>query len=275
MMKYSVSHVLIADGVYRRLHPEQDSRTAVSTSSAQEQSAESSRRFGVRSVSQSSCSSEQLRLLRIGNMPSVHSNMVSLGSLGSVGSVDLDGSDEPAAPATTCASEAQADAVSLTQSLRAALLDRQHDFEYSPRMQEVQPSATQDHTPTALPETAHNCPSSQPLQSLNASYRFDELKSAYKQILECVGEDPDRQGLLRTPERAAKAMLYFTKGYEEKIEGTSTILSATPFIDIVHKPGLPVKIPPIVQEITVLTRSTDFSFSHNNSKFSVAFGFKF
>ncbi|VDL90733.1 unnamed protein product [Schistocephalus solidus] len=36
-------------------------------------------------------------------------------------------------------------------------------------------------------------------------------------VLSCVGEDPDREGLVKTPERAARAMFYFTKGYEERI----------------------------------------------------------
>ena len=46
-----------------------------------------------------------------------------------------------------------------------------------------------------------------------------DLSASYKNILRDIGEDPTRQGLLRTPERAAKALLYFTKGYDEKIGG--------------------------------------------------------
>ena len=38
-----------------------------------------------------------------------------------------------------------------------------------------------------------------------------------KTILECIGEDPEREGLRETPARYAKAMLYFTKGYEESV----------------------------------------------------------
>lgn len=36
-------------------------------------------------------------------------------------------------------------------------------------------------------------------------------------MLECLGEDPNREGLLQTPERYAKALLFFTKGYEENL----------------------------------------------------------
>ena len=49
--------------------------------------------------------------------------------------------------------------------------------------------------------------------------RVDDMATSYKSILERVGEDPSRQGLLKTPERAAKALMYFTKGYEENIAG--------------------------------------------------------
>ncbi|XP_039597236.1 GTP cyclohydrolase 1 isoform X1 [Polypterus senegalus] len=43
------------------------------------------------------------------------------------------------------------------------------------------------------------------------------LAAAYTTILRGLGEDPERQGLLKTPWRAATAMQYFTKGYQEKI----------------------------------------------------------
>lgn len=46
-----------------------------------------------------------------------------------------------------------------------------------------------------------------------------ELSQCYRGILASVGEDTKRQGLLKTPERAAKAMLYFTKGYDEDVSG--------------------------------------------------------
>lgn len=45
------------------------------------------------------------------------------------------------------------------------------------------------------------------------------LAAAYTTILRGLGEDPERQGLLKTPWRAATAMQFFTKGYQEKIIG--------------------------------------------------------
>jgi GTP cyclohydrolase I len=42
----------------------------------------------------------------------------------------------------------------------------------------------------------------------------DNLKDRYRSVLENLGEDPEREGLLKTPERVAKAMQYITKGYQ-------------------------------------------------------------
>ena len=45
-----------------------------------------------------------------------------------------------------------------------------------------------------------------------------ELQKHYSEILRLLGEDPGREGLLKTPERVAKAMQFFTKGYNESGE---------------------------------------------------------
>ncbi len=43
------------------------------------------------------------------------------------------------------------------------------------------------------------------------------MQELYKQIIEQLGEDPSREGLKDTPERAANAMRYLTKGYSEDL----------------------------------------------------------
>ena len=45
-----------------------------------------------------------------------------------------------------------------------------------------------------------------------------ELAALVRQQLELIGEDPEREGLLRTPERVAKAWAFLAKGYEERVE---------------------------------------------------------
>ncbi len=42
---------------------------------------------------------------------------------------------------------------------------------------------------------------------------LDELAAHYRQVLTLLGEDPDREGLEKTPMRVAKAMQVLTRGY--------------------------------------------------------------
>ena len=51
-----------------------------------------------------------------------------------------------------------------------------------------------------------------------------ELMTSYKNILGLLNEDPDREGLLKTPERIARAMQYITQGYH--LDATAIINSA-------------------------------------------------
>lgn len=55
--------------------------------------------------------------------------------------------------------------------------------------------------------------------SYKKTEQFDEnttngLVSSYRQILSLLGENPEREGLVKTPERLAKAMQYLTHGYD-------------------------------------------------------------
>lgn len=50
-----------------------------------------------------------------------------------------------------------------------------------------------------------------------AAARLQKMSGAVRTMLECLGEDPDREGLRDTPDRYAKAMLFFTKGYTEDL----------------------------------------------------------
>ena len=58
---------------------------------------------------------------------------------------------------------------------------------------------------------------------MNHEIQYDEkitevLSENYKAVIEQIGEDANREGLLKTPERVAKAMQFLTKGYAENPE---------------------------------------------------------
>ncbi len=44
------------------------------------------------------------------------------------------------------------------------------------------------------------------------------MEAAYQQIIKSIGENPNREGLQRTPARAAKAMDFLTQGYRQTLE---------------------------------------------------------
>lgn len=44
------------------------------------------------------------------------------------------------------------------------------------------------------------------------------MQAHFKKIIEALGEDPHREGLRNTPERAAKAMSFLTQGYHQSLE---------------------------------------------------------
>ncbi|KAK0717489.1 hypothetical protein B0T26DRAFT_647587 [Lasiosphaeria miniovina] len=47
--------------------------------------------------------------------------------------------------------------------------------------------------------------------------RLGRMRDAVRTLLECVGEDPDRPGLLDTPERYSNAMMFLTTGYGQNV----------------------------------------------------------
>lgn len=53
---------------------------------------------------------------------------------------------------------------------------------------------------------------------------LEELKDHFQGVLNLVGEDTEREGLIKTPERAAKAMQFLTQGYEQ--DGEAILRSA-------------------------------------------------
>jgi len=65
--------------------------------------------------------------------------------------------------------------------------------------------------------------------SYNRLEKFDDkqtsgLMESYRQTLSLIGEDPAREGLVKTPERLAKAMQFMTQGYQ--MDAKSIINSA-------------------------------------------------
>ena len=50
-----------------------------------------------------------------------------------------------------------------------------------------------------------------------ADKKLDAIAQAYLELLEAIGEDPEREGLRRTPIRAARALEFITQGYRQDL----------------------------------------------------------
>jgi len=54
--------------------------------------------------------------------------------------------------------------------------------------------------------------------AMNTDETTDQLAKKYLEILRLLGEDSNREGLVDTPARAAKAMQFLTRGYEQSLD---------------------------------------------------------
>jgi hypothetical protein len=68
---------------------------------------------------------------------------------------------------------------------------------------------------TWLTSTGSSIPDSKKPTEHEKEDQVAKISGAVRTILESVGEDPNREGLQDTPSRYAKALLFFTKGYQE------------------------------------------------------------
>jgi GTP cyclohydrolase IA len=47
---------------------------------------------------------------------------------------------------------------------------------------------------------------------------LDKIADSYRELLQAIGEDVDREGLQRTPDRAARALEFLTQGYRQNLD---------------------------------------------------------
>ncbi|KAG6850049.1 hypothetical protein H0H93_001865 [Arthromyces matolae] len=82
------------------------------------------------------------------------------------------------------------------------------------------------HSPTDISISSHQTAKSTVSRLMDTPEekraREQKMAAAVRTLLEGIGEDPDREGLLKTPERYAQALMWMTRGYEEKLAASTT-----------------------------------------------------
>ena len=65
--------------------------------------------------------------------------------------------------------------------------------------------------------------------AIEISMQIDRIQGHFSGILAGLGEDPEREGLIKTPERAAKAMAYLCRGYQQDLQSVvnNAVFSST------------------------------------------------
>lgn len=91
------------------------------------------------------------------------------------------------------------------------------------------------HLERPVPSSHHLSTAKSTLSRLNSTpeertAREERLAGAVRTLLECIGEDPDREGLRRTPERYAQALMWMTRGYEERLAGAAAYTPPPPIL---------------------------------------------
>lgn len=94
------------------------------------------------------------------------------------------------------------------EAQRSRLLNRRLSAKSSASLKKKRTRNTDD-------DNNDNTTSKKKKPEMSQEEKLEKMQSACHTILECIGEDPSREGLVKTPERWAKALLYMTHGYDK------------------------------------------------------------